>query len=144
MDRITVSAITRTPLKTVNVRGGDVLHVLKVSESSFKGFGEAYFSKIEPQAVKAWKMHKLMHMNLVVPIGQVSFVFVDELGNFREEVIGAASYARLSVPPKIWFGFKGLFHLPSLILNFADIAHAENEVDRKPIGSIPFDWDNKR
>ena len=57
--------------------GGDVWHVLKSSESSYDGFGEAYFSWLEPGAIKAWKKHLQMTMNLVVPIGKVRFVFYD-------------------------------------------------------------------
>ena len=98
------------PLQQIATAGGDVWHALKSSEDSFIGFGEAYFSWWNPEQSKAWKQHLHMTMNLIVPIGTVRFIFY-ELGNnsFREERIGTFSYARLTVPPRIWFGFQGLF-----------------------------------
>ena len=42
-----------TPLRRIFSIGGDVLHALKSTEVSFKGFGEAYFSWVEPGAIKA-------------------------------------------------------------------------------------------
>ena len=39
---------------------------------------EAYFSIIKPGYIKAWKLHKKMTMNIVVPIGSVQFVFYDK------------------------------------------------------------------
>ena len=80
-------------------------------------------------------------MNLVVPVGMVRFVFCDLENNaFREEEIGVNSYSRITVPPKIWFGFKGLNEQDSLVLNIASIPHDSEEVDRIPISAIPFDW----
>ena len=38
---------------------------------------EIYFSWINKKAIKGWKLHKKMSMNLVVPIGKVKFVFYD-------------------------------------------------------------------
>ena len=47
-----------------------------------------------------------MHINLIVPIGIVRFVFYDELTNkFRVEEIGKNNYARLTIPKGIFFGF---------------------------------------
>ena len=112
-----------------------------MTEISFKGYGEAYFSWVKTGAIKAWKQHLRMTMNLVVPVGMVRFVFCDLENNaFREEEIGVNSYSRITVPPKIWFGFKGLNEQDSLVLNIASIPHDSEEVDRIPISAIPFDW----
>ena len=80
-------------LKIVNVEGGDVMHGLKCSDKSFKSFGELYFSWIEPKKIKAWKKHKLMTMNLVVPYGLVKFVifYDNEPNDFHEVIIGNSS-----------------------------------------------------
>jgi dTDP-4-dehydrorhamnose 3,5-epimerase len=134
--------IQLTPLNRIPVAGGDVLHALKANDSGFRGFGEAYFSVIEAAAVKAWKMHLRMTLNLVVPLGEVRFVFLGEEGKAqREETIGAGNYARLSVPPGIWFGFKGLAAPFSLVLNVSDIPHDPDEVVRKPMDAFDYCWD---
>lgn len=130
-----------TPLNRIPTIGGDVLHAMKQSDVGFSGFGEAYFSWISCGAVKAWKRHIRMTMNLVVPVGFVRFVFWspdnDEL---REEVIGPERYMRLTVPPGIWFGFQGLADSQSLVLNLGSIAHDPDEVERMPQDHLQYIW----
>ena len=70
------------------------MHAMKQSEDSFKGFGEAYFSQINPGAIKAWKLHLKMTMNIVVPIGEVNFVFIDSSEETRSETLGENKYLR--------------------------------------------------
>ena len=53
-----IDGVLLTPLKVIDVPGGDVLHGMKSSDSGYLDFGEAYFSEVEPGAVKAWKRHK--------------------------------------------------------------------------------------
>ena len=62
------------PQQQISTAGGDVWHALKSTEDSFIGFGEAYFSWVEPRArlEAAFKMT----MNLIVPIGTVRFIFM--------------------------------------------------------------------
>ena len=134
-----------TPLKRIPTDGGDVLHALKNSAPGFNGFGEIYFSLVEQGAVKAWKCHQSMTLNLVVPIGEVRFVFhlTNEKQSFRTENIGEERYVRLTVPPGIWFGFQGRAIKSSLLMNFADLEHDPDEVLRKPISEFYYNWSNK-
>ena len=79
-----------------------------------------------------------------MPRGEVRFVFLAEDGvSFREEVLGENRYVRLTVPPSIWFGFKGLSKSRSLILNLANIEHDPLEVERLHINDMKFNWKNK-
>jgi dTDP-4-dehydrorhamnose 3,5-epimerase len=144
MGAMSVNQIVVTPLKRISVVGGDVLHAMKCSDPGFVDFGEAYFSQIELGAVKAWKRHLRMTLNFVVPVGAVKFVFVDDEGAMREEVLALDRYARLTVPPGIWFGFKGLVAPYSLLLNVADIPHDPDEIERKDAGAFLFDWKGKK
>lgn len=141
MGTVSVDKILVTPLKRIPVIGGDVLHGMKCSDPGFVDFGEAYFSIIDAGAIKAWKRHLLMTLNFVVPIGRVRFVFQDDHGSIREEVVGFDRYVRLSVPPGIWFGFMGLFNPFSMINNIADIPHDPAEIERKELDEIKFQWD---
>jgi dTDP-4-dehydrorhamnose 3,5-epimerase len=128
---MSLNNIISTKLKQIPVLGGDVMHVLKSSDNEFNGFGEAYFSTIQPGMVKAWKLHKKMTLNLVVPFGDVRFVFISpDFKKRREEIIGGSNYVRLTVPPCIWFGFEGLGSTNSIVLNIANIVHDPNEVER--------------
>jgi dTDP-4-dehydrorhamnose 3,5-epimerase len=138
---VSLDQIRITPLRRIPTAGGDVLHAIKSSDPGFLEFGEAYFSIVQPGAVKAWKLHRQMTLNLVVPIGDVRFVFVGEnLQSRRDETIGESNYVRLTVPPGIWFGFQGLGTPLSLILNVADMAHRPDEVLRKPMEEIVCNW----
>jgi len=129
-----------SPLKVINVLGGDVMHILRKSDNSFAGFGEAYISTIESGAVKAWKKHKNMTMNLVVPFGKVRFVFYSENSSFHVEEIGLDHYHRLTVPPGIWFGFKGLAIERSIIVNISDVEHEPDEAEHLPLSALEYDW----
>ena len=136
------SEILVTPLKKINTQGGDVLHALKSADEDFSGFGEIYFSRIEKNAIKAWKKHTKMNMNLIVPVGLVRFVFFDELNkNFTIYEIGESNYVRLFVPNNIWFGFQGIYDTASLVANISDIVHDPNEVERLMPKEINYNWE---
>ncbi len=141
MGGMSLDDIIITPLARVATAGGDVLHALKQSDAGYSGFGEAYFSWVEAGSVKAWKRHTRMTMNVVVPVGQVRFVFrLDAADKFRIEEIGVERYVRITVPPGIWFGFQGLAAPQSLVLNLANIPHDPNEVERLALSEIKFNW----
>ena len=141
MGSMSVDQIRVTPLKRIALAGGDVLHGMKRGEPGFVDFGEAYFSQIEKNAIKAWKRHVRMTLNFVVPVGAVQFVFIDSEGTIREEEVGLDRYIRLTVPPGLWFGFRGLAAPYSLLMNIADIPHDPAEIERKELGEFKFDWE---
>ena len=145
MGVVSLEDIHVTQLKRIPTVGGDVLHALKNSDYGFNGFGEVYFSWVEQGAIKAWKCHQHMTLNLVVPLGEVSFVFhiKDQKNSFRIENIGEERYVRLTVPPKIWFGFQGIASGRSLLMNLADMTHNPDEVLRKKTSEIDYNWSTK-
>lgn len=144
MGTMTLAAILLTPLSRIATPGGDVMHAMKQSDAGYAGFGEAYFSWVCAGAVKAWKRHMRMTMNVIVPVGQVRFVFrsVNAGGGdeFRVEEIGVDRYAKITVPPGIWFGFQGLGASQSLVLNIASIPHDPNEVERLALSEVNYSW----
>ena len=143
MDAVTLEDIIVTPLKRIPTFGGDILHALKETDVGFNGFGEIYFSWVKQGAIKAWKCHQSMTLNLVVPLGEVSFVFhmINEKNNFRTEKIGEKRYVRLTVPAGIWFGFQGNADGSSLLMNIANITHNPDEVLRKKESVFDYNWD---
>lgn len=133
-----------TPLKRIPTPGGDVRHAMKASSPGFSGFGEAYFSSIEQGAVKGWKRHRRMTLNLVVPVGEVRFlVHDDRKGAFRGFQLTpdrAESYNRLTVPPGLWMAFGGVGSGLNLLLNLASIEHDPSEADTLEVGALPWSW----
>ena len=122
---------------------------LKNSDNGFNGFGEIYFSWVEQGKIKAWKCHQRVTMNLIVPLGEVLFVFVSkkhfagQKEEFRIEKLGGIRYSRLTVPPGIWFGFQGLTSGYSLLMNVINMEHDPDEVLRKEISEFEYDWSVK-
>lgn len=142
MDPMSLEDILFTPMARIPTLGGDVLHAMKQTDMGYTGFGEAYFSWVAAGAIKAWKRHTRMTMNVVVPLGFVRFVFrLDGDDEFRVEELGFDRYARLTVPPGIWFGFQGLAVPQSLILNISNIPHDPSEVERLALQEIEYGWE---
>lgn len=143
-----ISDVLVTPLKIINVDAGNVYHAMKSSDSGFSEFGEAYFSTISNGRIKAWKRHRMMTLNLVVPVGCIRFVIYDDRhkspkeNTFQVVELSLQNYCRLTIPPMLWFGFKGCGQETNILLNIASIPHSPDEVDTKSIGDIDFHWDS--
>ena len=132
-----------TPLRRIGHPQGDVLHGLKASDPAFQGFGEAYFSTVHAGVVKGWKKHGRMTLNLVVPVGAIRFVLVDDRANrlqTAEITLGTDNYARLTVPPGLWLAFEGRGAPLNLLLNVANLEHDPTEAAALPLDRIPYPW----
>jgi dTDP-4-dehydrorhamnose 3,5-epimerase len=133
-----------THLDVIDTPGGNVMHGMKETSAGYVGFGEAYFSQIDKGAIKAWKRHKKMTLNLIVPVGKIKFVLFDDRevtnNQFQEIIISKDNYCRLTVPPMVWVGFQGLANDGSMLLNIANVEHDTYEVDREEISKINYDW----
>ena len=125
--------------KSSNIKG-DINKILSKYDPQFKGFGEIYTSLIKKDTIKAWKMHNTMTLNLSVIYGATKFVFFDGIKYFRSITIISEENHLLTVPPKVWYGFKSLNNKDSLILNLTDLVFDENEISRKNENEIEFDW----
>lgn len=140
-----IDGVILTPQKIISVDGGNVLHAMKRDDPGYTGFGEAYFSTVEYQIIKAWRRHRIMTLNLVVPVGTIRFIIIDDRNVkkevlYQEVILSKDNYNRLSVPPMVWMGFQGLSAENSMLLNIASIPHDPEESDRKDINEIEFNW----
>lgn len=143
IDGLLVSSLNRIPDER-----GAILHMLRTDSSGFSGFGEVYFSVVYPGAIKGWHLHKQMTLNYAVPVGMVKLVCYDDRqgspteGNLMELFLGELNYARVTIPPLIWNGFKGIGTAPALVANCASEPHSAEEIVRKGPFSpdIPYDW----
>jgi dTDP-4-dehydrorhamnose 3,5-epimerase len=139
-----INDIILSPLSIIETPGGNVMHAMKKIDPGYNNFAEAYFSEVEANAIKAWKRHKKMTLNLIVPKGKIRFVLYDDRVNSIEQfqiiILSTKHYQRLTIPPMIWVGFQGLSCKNSMLLNIANLMHDPMEVDRKNIDEIEFDW----
>jgi len=142
-----IDGIILSALNNIQVDKGNVLHAIKSSNEGYHGFGEAYFSIIDFGAIKGWKRHREMTLNLIVPVGIVKFVIYDDrefsptYNTFQEIFLSREdNFIRLTVPPLLWVGFKGLSKDENIVLNIANIEHKPEEVDQKLINELNYNW----
>ena len=127
------------------------MHMMRCDQKIFTKFGEIYFSYTHPNVVKAWHYHKEMTLNYAVIYGEIKLVLFDDRensstrGNLMEIYSSPENYNLITVPPKIWNGFKTVGSKPAMLANCSDIPHDDNEVLRKNYkdSSIPYDWNIK-
>ena len=124
-------------LKKIDNSKGDIYHALKSSEDSYQGFGEAYFTNINSGAIKGWKKHNRMILNLTVPLGLVRFhAHYEKTNETKYYDIGYDNYSRLTIHPGVWVAFEGISKETSLILNIASIEHDPAESENRELSSI--------
>ena len=143
-----IDSVIINSLKQIPDERGKVMHMLREDSDGFIGFGEVYFSCVYPEAIKGWNIHKKMTLNYAVPQGNIKLVLYDERqgsptkGEVQEIYLGPDNYYRVTVPPMIWNGLKGLGTETAIVVNFASIAHDPDEINRRdPFDPcIPYDW----
>jgi dTDP-4-dehydrorhamnose 3,5-epimerase len=143
-----IDGVIINPLKQIPDERGKVMHMLREDSDGFVGFGEIYFSCIYPGAIKGWHIHKRMTLNYAVLHGNIKFVLYDDRpesltkGEVQEIFLGPDNYCRVTVPPMIWNGFKGIGSEAAIVANCASIAHDPDEIDRRdPFDPyMPYDW----
>lgn len=144
-----IEGVRITPLKQILDERGKIMHMMRCDEEHFKQFGEMYFSCVHPGAIKGWHIHERMTLNYAVVSGLIKFVLYDNRedsstqGNVQEIFMGPDNYCLVTVPPKVWNGFKGYGNEMAIVANCTDIPHDPNEIDRlSPFDdSIPYDWE---
>jgi dTDP-4-dehydrorhamnose 3,5-epimerase len=125
-----------TKLRRIPTPRGAVLHGIKSVDPGYAGFGEAYFSMVDHGAVKGWKRHTRMVLNLVVCVGAIRFYVRGEDGWAGSVVLSPdadESHARLTVPPGLWMAFEGVSQAANMVLNVASIGHDPSEAETAPI-----------
>ena len=146
MDEVEIDGLILTPLKKIQHPKGDIFHGMKKSDAGFAGFGEAYFSTIKSNEIKGWNKHKRMTMNLVVPLGEVTFVIYDDRerssskGSIFRVDLSPSNYKRLTIPPRLWLAFRGNDSNVNLILNVASMEHDPDEIEKLELDQIDYNW----
>tara|TARA_R110002124_G_scaffold26361_1_gene94715 strand:+ start:178912 stop:179355 length:444 start_codon:yes stop_codon:yes gene_type:complete len=146
MNGATIDGVIVTPLKIIADARGAVMHMLRADAPQFAGFGEIYFSIVNPGAVKAWKRHREMTLSLCCVSGTIRLVVADvDAGMIREITIGPdrpETYALVTVPPGLWTGFTCMGAAPAILANCASIPHDPAEADTLPADTdrIPYSW----
>jgi len=134
-----IDGVTITSLREIADERGAVLHMLRADAPDFVRFGECYFSEVVPGAVKAWKQHRAQTQNLAVPSGRIRLAIFDDRPNSpsrgRSQVIELGrpdAYARIRIPPGLWYGFAGISETTALVVNCPDLPHDPSDSVVRP------------
>jgi dTDP-4-dehydrorhamnose 3,5-epimerase len=136
-----------TPKKKIFDDRGGIFHMLREDESVFERFGEIYFSQVNAGVVKAWHHHQVMSLNYFLVSGAIRLVLFDDRegsstrGLTQEIFLHPEDSKLVTVPPRVWNGFKGLGSVPSLVANCATIVHSREEISYRPYDDPMFDYD---
>jgi dTDP-4-dehydrorhamnose 3,5-epimerase len=132
MDKKNIDGLILTKENQFHNEQGSIFHFLKKSNINFTQFGEVYFSTIYKNVEKGWRLHKLATSNIVVISGRIEFTFEDPRPNsssynFTKKILlSPENYHRITIPPGIWWKFKGLDSL-NILSNFSDLEHDPKE-----------------
>lgn len=142
-----IEGVMLHPMRQIVVDKGNIYHALKSTDEGYVGFGEAYFSQIEQGAIKGWKRHNRMTLNIVVPFGSIRFVIFDDrvgsdtFGQFMDITLSAKeNYKRLTLAPGLWMAFQGVADGLSMLLDITPEPHNPNEADRKELTEIFYEF----
>ena len=143
-----MKGISVFPLKQIQLEKGDVWHGMKNSDEGFKGFGEVYFSNVNPGQIKGWKLHTKTTLNLIVIKGEIEFVFFDErvksesYGKYFKLIASEKgdNYCRITVSPGIWMAFKCKSNDTALLMDIIDQPHSDLEALKKDLNEFTYNW----
>ena len=111
-DKPKITKIKLSKMLKLEQAEGSVMHGIKASDSSYNGFGEAYFSTVNQNSVKGWKLHKKMTLNLLVPHGEIRIIVHNAEDNkdiitpLIDVVLGKNNYSRITIPPETQLHLK--------------------------------------
>lgn len=143
-----IDGVKITAMRQIPDDRGKVMHILRTGDDGYVGFGEVYTSVVYPGIVKAWHLHKVMTLNYAVVFGMIRLALFDDRessptrGQFQEVYLGESNYVRVTIPPLVWNGFKGLGVMPAIVVNCSDTPHDPSEIVRvDPVsGPINYNW----
>jgi len=148
---MSIEGVVIRPLSVFPDERGAIMHGVR-SDNLLNSFGEVYFSKIYPEAVKGWHVHETLILNYICVYGQVKLVLHDlredsaSYQQTQEIFMGMDNYCMVHIPAGIANGTKGIWSPYSLVCNVASEAHDPKLKYRRihpDEGLIPYDWDRR-
>jgi len=118
-------------------KDGDVLRFLRNKE--INKYKEIYFSEILPNKFKGWKMNKNIDQNIVVPIGNIKLIIIENIKKkkIKTVLLGKKfNYGIYKIAKNTWYGFKCLGKQKALIINC--ISEIHNRKNTENMSNIFF------
>jgi dTDP-4-dehydrorhamnose 3,5-epimerase len=143
-----IDGVKVVALRQIADERGKIMHMLRVSDPHFSGFGEIYFSCAWPGVIKAWHIHQSMTINNAVISGRAKLAMYDlrpdspSRGTLQEVFFGEDNYVLVQIPPGIANGYKAYGDKLVILANCASEPHRPEEMLRLAYDdpAIPYDW----
>jgi len=137
-------------LRVIPDERGWLMEILRCDDPQFRQFGQVYLTTAYPNVVKAWHYHKKQTDNFTCIRGMMKVVLYDarkKSSSYRqlmELFIGEKNPLLVSVPPKVYHGFKAIGTETAFFLSIPTLPYNYQEPDefRLPPDSveIPYEW----
>ncbi|MAW01341.1 MAG: hypothetical protein CMI81_00420 [Candidatus Pelagibacter sp.] len=109
---------------------GNIYKIISKKSKFYHGFSELYISCIKKNETKGWNKHKKMTLNLFVIKGKIRIEIYKNNRKTRK-ILNENSLKILTIPPNTWVKFINLSQNSSKIINFANLMHNKNEMEKK-------------
>ena len=109
---------------------GNIYKIISKKSKFYCGFSELYISCIKKNETKGWNKHKKMTLNLFVIKGKIRIEIYKNNRKTRK-ILNENSLKILTIPPNTWVKFINLGQHSSKIINFANLMHNKNEMEKK-------------
>ena len=128
-----IDGVKVVALRQIADERGKIMHMLRVSDPHFSGFGEIYFSCAWPGVIKAWHVHQSMTINNAVISGRAKLAMYDlrpdspTQGALQEVFFGEDNYVLVQIPPGVANGYKAYGDKLVILANCASEPHRPEE-----------------
>jgi dTDP-4-dehydrorhamnose 3,5-epimerase len=147
-----IDGVELRPLEPKVDERGRVVELFRADEN-LPGFGQVHLTTVHPGAVKAWHRHARRTDVLAVVAGTVRVGLFDgrdgspTYGEVNEFFLGVHFHRRLTIPPGVWFGLKGVGTEEALVVVYTDEPYRRLSADEErwdpEANEIPFDWERR-
>ncbi|MDH3284882.1 MAG: dTDP-4-dehydrorhamnose 3,5-epimerase family protein [Acidobacteriota bacterium] len=148
-----IEGVSVRTLEPVVDERGRLVELYRVDQEEIGAFGQVHMTTIFPGVVKAWHRHTTRTDVITVVAGMIRLGLYDDregsrtAGELNQFFVGVHNPLRIVVPPRVWFGMKGLGSEESLVTVLTDLPYDSKDPDEErldpEINDIPFDWDIK-
>ena len=145
-----IEGVKTKKLRVVPDERGRLMEILRGDDEMFQKFGQVYMTTNYPGVVKAWHYHKKQTDNVCCLKGMIKMALYDTRddskteGEISEFVIGEHNPVLVSIPPRVYHGWKCVSQEESIVISIPTEPYNYEEPDeyRLPPDTkeIPYDW----
>ncbi len=145
-----IQGVSVKPLRVIPDERGWLMEILRCDDPIFTRFGQLYCTTAYPGVVKAWHYHEKQTDNFTCIHGMMKVVLFDgrpaspTYQTIWELFIGEKNPALITVPPRVYHGFKAIGPETAFFINVPDHPYRSEKPDEYRLppdtGEIPYDW----